>query len=241
MYTEPDTATTAPPAESCQPSRAAYAYAELKRRLLMGDFRLGQRLGETQLGDLLGVSRTPVRDALSRLHAEGLILRLQEGGYAPAAPDLTEIAEFYEVRRGLEVTAIARRHDRAALRAIGDEWAAMEPPTSDTECGPDFVLLDERFHCDLARASGNRALTELLSKVNERIRFVRMHDFLTADRVTKTIAEHQGIVDALLEAGDGAGAVAERRLRNHLQISEQVVEDRAVRALGRMRWGTIDG
>lgn len=220
-------------------SRAVYAYDELKRRLLVGEFPLTRRLGEVALGEALGVSRTPVREALSRLHAEGLVVRLGDGGFSPAAPDLPTIAELYEVRRSLEFTALNRGcHDRAMLEQIQSHWAFMSAPSSDADCGPEFVLHDEDFHLGLARAAGNHSLVELLSHTNERIRFVRMQDFLTADRVTKTIDEHLGIVSALLE--DRAD-LAEHRLRSHLFVSERVVESRAALALSRMLSGGTRG
>ena len=87
--------------------------------------------------------------------------------------------------------------------ALRDEWLALadDPPEPD----PDFVLLDESFHVRLAESSGNRELADILRQVNERIRVVRMHDFLTTERISKTIAEHLGIVDAVLD-GDLDGA-----------------------------------
>jgi DNA-binding GntR family transcriptional regulator len=215
-------------------SLSGFAYDELKRQLLVGDFPLGRRLRETQLGEALGVSRTPVRDALSRLHAEGLLVRLPEGGFSPAAPNLHEITELYEVRRSLEFTALGRSsHDHTVLDELRCEWSGIEQPTSDADCGPDFVLHDEQFHIGLATASGNQSLTNLLRHVNERIRFVRMHDFLTADRVSKTITEHLGIVEALLDETAGRAGAAER-LSAHLEVSERVVEQRAALALSRM-------
>ncbi|MDA3039844.1 MAG: GntR family transcriptional regulator, partial [Actinomycetota bacterium] len=60
-------------------SRASYAYDELKRRLLVGEFPLTRRLGEVALAEALGVSRIPVREALSRLHAEGLVVPMGDG------------------------------------------------------------------------------------------------------------------------------------------------------------------
>lgn len=210
-------------------------YAELKRGLLAGDFPLGRRLAEASLGERLGASRTPVRDALARLHAEGLVVRLPEGGFSPAAPDLHTVSELYEVRRHLEFGALRRHeHDRLRLVALRDDWADLAAPDDDEDCGPDFVLVDEDFHLGLAEAAGNHTLVTMLKQVNERIRAVRMHDFLTADRVTRTIEEHLGIVDALLSddrplAGD--------RLSSHLEISERVVAERAAVALSRMLSG----
>lgn len=213
-------------------SLGAQAHEVLKHRLLLGDFRLGARLGEVSLAAELGMSRTPVREALNRLHAEGLVVRLEDGGFSPAAPDLHTISELYEVRRSLEFAALNRGdHDEDRLRDLLDDWRSMEIPTTDDECSPEFVLHDEDFHVRLAAAAGNEALTDVLIGVNERIRMVRMHDFLTADRVRDTIDEHARVVHTLLDEGaDAAGDV----LSAHLAISESVVEQRAAMALSRM-------
>jgi DNA-binding GntR family transcriptional regulator len=221
-------------------SRGERAYAELKRRLLLGEFPLDQRLGEERLAALVGVSRTPVREALSRLHAEGFVLRLPDGGYGPTAPDLPAVGHLYEVRRGLELLALRRPleggppHDRAALGALLDDWRALDTPGPDRGCDPSFVALDEDFHVRLAGAAGNAELVALLQSVNERIRLVRIHDFLTAERITATVAQHVGIVEALLAGGPPDAAL---RLEDHLRESRAVVEERAARALSRMGAG----
>jgi DNA-binding GntR family transcriptional regulator len=169
--------------------RSEQAYAELKQRLLAGDFRLGARLKETKLAALLDVSRTPVREALLRLHAEGLVTRQPDGGYIPVVPDVPLIRSLYEVRAGLELQAIRRGgHDRDTVAALLDEWHALAD--DEPEAAPAFVLLDESFHQGLAEAAGNSVLADVLRQINERIRPVRMVDFLTPDRITSTIAEH---------------------------------------------------
>jgi DNA-binding GntR family transcriptional regulator len=93
------------------------------------------------------------------------------------------------------------------------------------------VLLDEDFHERLAASAGNRELAEHLHKVNERIRIVRMQDFLTAERVGLTIRQHTAILDAVL---DGDLATAEERLVGHFDESLAVVEERAALAIARM-------
>lgn len=230
MYTARDTAD----ATAARPEPlAAQAYRTLKHRLLVGDFRLGVRLAEAALGEQLDMSRTPVREALSRLHAEGLVVRHDEGGFAPAAPDLHSIAELYEVRRSLEFTALARGgHDVGPLTTLRDDWLALQA-TARIELteGPEFVLHDEDFHVRLAAAAGNHTLVDYLVTVNERIRIVRMHDFLTADRIGATIAEHLSIVSHLLDQGPDT---TRPLLDHHLAVSEQVVEERSAIALARM-------
>ena len=219
------------------PTRRELAYHLLRQRLLEGDFPPGSRLGEERLAAEIGVSRTPIREALSRLHSEGLVERLPDGGFGPTLINLHLILELYEIRFALERSALRRTvgsepaHDEELVRALRADWADMDAPTSDDEVDGDFVLLDEDFHDRLASAAGNRSLVVQLHKVNERIRIVRMQDFLTADRVELTIGQHLAVLDALL-AGDPM--LAEDRLIGHFDESLSVVEERAALVIARM-------
>ncbi|HEX3541335.1 MAG TPA: GntR family transcriptional regulator [Acidimicrobiales bacterium] len=216
-------------------SRAEEAYTEIKRRLLVGELRLGARLGEERLATNLGLSRTPIREALLRLHSEGLIDRHPEGGYRPRAPMVSGVRELYEVRRGLELLAIRRPdaegvpHDRGILEQIRDEWATLAEDIPESD--PGFVIADESFHMGIAEAAGNEALVELLGHVNQRIRVVRMQDFLARPRMEATVTQHLAIVTALLDGDREAAADA---LAHHLGESMAVVETLASRALARM-------
>lgn len=218
-------------------ARSEQAYTGLKTRLLRGEFLFGVRLAEERLAALLDVSRTPVREALSRLHAEGLVERHPQGGYCPAAPDLETIQELYEVRFSLELTALARparngtEHDLEELAALREDWLALDEPDGDVGVDPDFVLLDEDFHVRLAASAGNLALADLLGRVNERIRIVRMQDFLSAERMRRTIDQHVAVLDAIVE---GDLETARGRLVAHFDESQAVVEERAAAALNRM-------
>lgn len=226
-------------------SRAAVTYDGIKRNLLSGSFPIGVRLAEERLAREFDVSRTPVREALSRLHAEGLVDRHPDGGYAPAVPDLVEIGELYEVRASLEHTALARVATTGpaapvpdvvgTVSMLRDEWRALADEPGGHEPDPAFVLLDEDFHTRLASATGNHALVGLLSGVNERIRVVRMHDFLSVSRIEATIEQHLGILDAVL---DGDRVEAGRALHAHLEESATVVQGRAAQAIANMVRGT---
>ncbi len=219
--------------------RSDRAYDELKRLLLAGDLPLNVRMGEEKLAVSIGVSRTPVREALLRLHAEGLVRRGVDGGYEPIAPDVTVVRHLYEVRCALEVQALRRPrragtvHDLAVLEELRDDWRAFADDTHD-EADPSFVLLDETFHVTLADAAGNPAITEMLRQVNDRIRVVRMQDFLAEGRIRQTITEHLQIVEAVLVDDI---PTAEVRFVAHLDRSVAVVEDRVNRAIARMVTG----
>ncbi len=246
--TEPDTALDTDPGRypdvvrSSEQSRGEATHRAIKRSLLLGEFAFGQRLAEERLAGMLQVSRTPVRNALVRLHAEGHVQRHVDGGFEPTFPDMDRIAQLYEVRKSLELTAVRRRvgvdqdarsHDRSALLELRSDWMALEPNAAE-HADPDFVLVDEDFHIRLALASGNGALAEVLATVNERIRIVRIHDFLTEERIIATVEEHVGIIDGLL---DGTVEQTVARLEAHIDESARVASERAWNSMVRMLSG----
>jgi DNA-binding GntR family transcriptional regulator len=220
-------------------TRADHAYAELKRRLLSGEFSLNVRLGEERLAGLIGMSRTPIREALFRLHAEGLVERWSDGGFRPVAPDVSVMLDIYEVRAALELAAIrrpaqsGREHDRELLESLRADWLQLTEEV-DHEPDPGFVAVDESFHITLAEAAGNGVLVDQLRLLNDRIRVVRMQDFMVEGRIQTTVAEHLGILDALLA---GRNDLAELLLADHIGASMGVVEDRVRRAVTRMVQG----
>jgi DNA-binding GntR family transcriptional regulator len=216
-------------------TRSSEVYDELRRGLLGGEYPLAERLAEVSLSERLGASRTPVREALMRLESEGLVRRRPEGGFYPRSPNLAGIRDLYEVRRILELAALARpdahgeRHDETALRALRDDWVdlAAHPPDPD----PGLVAVDESFHLRLAAAAGNPAIAEQLQAVGDRIRVVRMQNFVHAERVAVTITQHLTILDAVL-GGDVRAAT--RLMEAHLDEAMAQAAERAARAIERM-------
>ncbi|HYZ56523.1 MAG TPA: GntR family transcriptional regulator, partial [Streptosporangiaceae bacterium] len=89
-------------------------YADLRHRLMVGEFGVQTRLREERLATELGVSRTPVREALIRLAADGLLVR-QDGGYFPVPPDLSELRDLYELRITIELRGLARALDTESI------------------------------------------------------------------------------------------------------------------------------
>ncbi|WP_099906549.1 GntR family transcriptional regulator [Streptomyces sp. TLI_171] len=233
LYTPPDT--TPDPGPTPATSLRETTYAQLRTAVLDGEFGPRERLAEMRLAARFGVSRTPVREALARLLADGLIER-GDGGFYVTIPNLHQLKDLYELRVTLELRGIARviedpsaRHDPAIIAAELERWYAMRenPPERD----PRFVIRDERFHAELSRAAGNPALTDALVTVSERIRSVRMYDFLTQDRVETTITEHIEIMEFVRDGRLGEGY---RALHAHVGDSMAVVLQRAQRAMTQM-------
>lgn len=218
-------------------------YLALRTDLMSGRIPPGQRLGEERLAETYGVSRTPVREALARLLADGLVQR-DVGGLFPYRPRIDELAGLYELRITLELQGIARvrddesrQHDSDVLGPELDKWYALRKDTPEPDAG--FVALDEQFHTVLLRAAGNTALSDALVNVNAKVRPVRMFDYLTPDRMTATIDEHISVAELTLDRKLDA---AYDTLLAHISESREVVIERAEQALSlaRMAWAVRD-
>ncbi|MBF6297887.1 GntR family transcriptional regulator [Nocardia amamiensis] len=206
-------------------------YDSLRRDLATGVLVPTERLGEERLAEAYGVSRTPVREALARLQADGLVERLHDGLY-PYRPRLDELDHLYELRIVLEARGIQRArppehaHDMDLVRAELDTWRALRdnPP----EPGPGLVAADERFHTALLAAAGNAALADALDAVHVRVRPVRTLDMPTPERIATMTAEHIAIAEHLLS---GAVDAASAALTAHIDTSRTHVLARAQHAL----------
>ena len=205
-------------------SRADEVYEQLKRDV--SEFKLvpGDRFTETEISERLGVSRTPVRQALFRLQHEGFVEVLFRSGWRVLPFDFNQFEELYDLRMVLETTA-AHRLCEDALKvnpALLDDLAAIwlvspEQRSSDTV---QVAQWDEAFHCALVAAAGNAEMARVHRDVTERIRVIRRLDFTKQPRIDATYEEHAKILKAIQrKRGDQAALL----LRAHIQASQAEV------------------
>jgi DNA-binding GntR family transcriptional regulator len=218
---------------------SALAYHELKSLILLGEVPIGVRIREERLAERLQMSRTPIREAMLRLFAEHFLERHAEGGFRAAIPSTQSMRELYEVRRALEVFALRRSgpdvvRDRSSVEELREEWRTIDSNAGLLDA--EFVHLDEDFHRRLAESSGNVQLAEELRHVNERIRPIRTHDFMTPGRITTTIDQHLGILDSVLARKFGQAAML---LEVHIGESYVVVESAVTKMLERMATAAV--
>ena len=192
----------APPvADPARANLAEQAYAQLKE--MIHDFQLlpGDRFSENEMGTRLGVSRTPVREALFRLRNEGFLEVESKSGWFIKPIDFDKLDQLYDLRILLELESVARlcarSADPPALEALKAAWLvpAGERLTNMREVG----ALDEQFHATLVRAAGNAEIAKVHWDVTERIRIVRRLDFTRDDRIDATYVEHAKILRAVLQ------------------------------------------
>lgn len=217
-------------------TRREQVYRALRTELMSGDLTPDERLSEERLAEHHGVSRTPVREALARLVSDGLVERREHGLY-PYRPRLEDLAGLYELRITLELRGIRRareddsiRHDVDVLGPELDRWYRIRRNLPDPDAG--FVTLDEQFHLTMLESSGNRALCDALAVVNQKVRAVRMFDYLTPDRISDTVDEHIEVAELIL---DDRLDDAHRVLLEHIGTSRTVVVQRAEEALSMAR------
>ncbi len=235
MYTARYTEANTVEAESV--SRAEFVYRTLYEELLQGAHPFGLPLREGRVAERFDVSRTPARDALRQLEADGHLIRNADGSLTPKPPRITGMRDIYELRLLLELTMVQRTAstqpaDNTKLRELRDDWERLlaDPAYDGDYADAAFVRIDEDFHVRLAAAAGNGAIVRTLRDVNDRLRLLRVHDFRQPGRIHSTIREHLEVLSAV-ESGDPE--LASHRLETHINLSASVVEDRIGEVLRR--------
>jgi DNA-binding GntR family transcriptional regulator len=199
--------------------------AERLRELITeGALAPGARLNERALGDRLGVSRTPLREALRLLAADGLVTLTPNRGAQVVMLSEVDVRESFEVMSGLEAQSgeLACRAigagDLAEIKALTFEMLACHA-RSDL---PAYYRINHAIHQRINRAAGNRLLSEVYDRVNRRIQNLRFRSNFDRDKWNRAARDHARMVEAL-EARDGAALAA--ILRAHLlQKGETVLE-----------------
>ncbi|QHI99225.1 FCD domain-containing protein [Xylophilus rhododendri] len=180
-------------------------YEQLKRMSVGYEFKPGERLNEGVLAKSLGVSRTPLREALTRLFAEGLLLFVPGKGFFCRKLDVTEVFSLYEMRKVIEVEALRISIERAKDEDIDALLAFLDStgPEPGDRTVDELVRLDEIFHERLMAMSGNAEMLRVLQNINARIRFVRWIDMEQCDR-TVSQQTHRDILIGLKARNAGA-------------------------------------
>lgn len=196
-------------------SLSEQVYTYIKNAILDGSLEAGQRIPEDRIAGQLGVSRTPIREAIRRLGEYGLVT-IKPRSYAEVAGLSPEEAEDVTLLRAsletLAVRQLARRvtaEDVDLLARIADR---VDGELRDGRVGQAFVE-DSRFHLEIARLSGNRHLYELADRLDAKVQMLRLVLQLPQQRLAQFVAQHRTIIDRL---GAGDAEECERLMRNHV-------------------------
>ena len=216
-------------------------FEALREAIISGRLQPGERLMESQLAQDLGVSRTPVREAIRKLELEGFVVMIPRKGAYVADISLKDIADVFEIRSALEGLAA----ELAAERATDEEIEQLERQLVEyAECierqdVARLVEIDTKFHETLYTASRNERLSQMLSLLREQIQRFRTRTLALPDRMRLALEEHRAVVEAVASRDPEA---ARRLAQEHIQSAENslmalMVQDelRSRRAVGAAR------
>ena len=199
-------------------SRGEWAYKRLRESIQTGELKPGQRIREIEMAKRLEVSRTPVREALRRLEADGLLTFVPYRGMVISELDHQAVMELYQMREVLEGTAagLAARHASEAEVTLLRDMVDSEP--DDTTDPRAMAQHNRQFHTTLYRAAHNRYLLKTLNVLADAMALLGMTTLSLTGRSATAKEEHREIVDAV-EAHDAERA--ERAARAHIRAAQR--------------------
>jgi DNA-binding GntR family transcriptional regulator len=200
------------------------AYRKIKESLVSGRLELGKVYSGNQFADLLGVSRTPVREALLQLSAEGLLVFVEGRGFTVKTYSPKEIRDIFDARRAIETYVLDRLTDKlddGALQVLDENLRQLAEQRDPHR----FLETDREFHMSLVRVGGNVLLESIMEAIRNHVSVLGLTVLAREGRARQVLEEHGAIIQALRRK-DRTAAV--RALVHHLTTTEQYALDRAI-------------
>lgn len=199
--------------------RREVAYRHIRSAIQGGALKPGERLREIDLAKQIGLSRTPIREALSRLHTEGLVAHDPARGVVVAELDYSMVTELYYMREVLEGTAgrlVAQHASEVEISILDDLCRQYEASLGDEAA---LTACNRRFHDTLYRCSHNRYLLNMVTVLHDALSLLGGTTLSHAQRAEETLHEHRAVVAAIRARDPDA---AEQALRTHIRNAQKV-------------------
>ncbi|HYP71097.1 MAG TPA: GntR family transcriptional regulator [Variovorax sp.] len=219
------------PISKTRRERGSGVFEALRDMAISYQLKPGERLSEIELAQRLGVSRTPVREALTRLVNDGFLLPATRG-FVRRPLDVQETLDLYEARVAIESACLSLAIQRATDEEIAQAKAYLAGSQKAPADAPveQLVELDEGFHLRIADMARNQELRRMLGVLNERIRFIRWIDMENVGR-NATQKEHLQILKALAARDETA---AQQVLKEHIGLRKEQIVDAIAKGLARI-------
>ena len=203
-------------------------FQTLRGAILKGDLKPGERLMELQLASKLGVSRTPIREAIRMLEQEGLAVTIPRKGAEVAKMTEKDMEDVLQIRLSLEALSVRLSCENITPAALQELKVAMEDFEEKTKSGQfvEMAKADVKFHEILYKASNNPKLQQLLSNLREQMYRYRVEYLKDAAIYPRLIEEHHRMYDALKEKDQKqAVAYVEKHLHNQAEAVKKIIRD----------------
>lgn len=194
-------------------------FESLREAIIQGKLRPGERLMEIQLAEEMGVSRTPVREAIRKLELEGFVVMAPRKGAYVSDVSVKDIVDVFEVRSALEGLAAGLAAERITSEEMDQLEMSLVKINAISEEDLDAIVEgDACFHEIIYRASRNERLTQIITQLQEQIRRFRMTSLSRPGRQKNALDEHKKIVEAI---SDRNVDLAQTLAREHVENAEQ--------------------
>ncbi|MGW4896621.1 GntR family transcriptional regulator [Kitasatospora sp. NPDC004240] len=193
-------------------SKADLAYESLRGAIAVGDLKPGERINMDELARSFGVSKIPIREAVKRLEADGLLVSRVHAGVAVATVDVTEMRGVFLAREAIEALVAelaAQRIDESRLAEL-DEIQRLMRDALERDATDEMAELNSRFHGLLAEAARYRVLADLIEQLLLTIRRYRITAPLGERNWRAVVEEHDAVVEALRRRDPRAAAETAR-------------------------------
>ncbi len=201
----------------------------LRQAILKGELKPGERLMEMQLANQLGVSRTPIREAIRKLELEGLVLMIPRRGAVVAKITEKDLRDVLEVRTSLEKLAIELACQRMPDETISDLRQALEAfkEALKKEDLTAQAEKDEQFHDVIFKSTGNQRLIQMLNNLREQMYRYRLEYLKDSSAHERLVEEHEAIIQALsVKDKEKAADIIARHIYNQeLSVIRKIQED----------------
>lgn len=191
-------------------------YDYLFNAIRTGDIKPGQTLTERGLAEKIGVSRTPVREAIRKLEEQGIVTHEPHKGVKVITLSEEKVAQLYDVRELLEGLAVRRLAERQTPEMIEELRGFIERAEEEAVQNNirELAEINSEFHLALARLSGNVYLETIMNMLQTQISLMMSASLSTSGRPLQNIEEHKGLIDAI-RSGDGefAESIAKHHVR----------------------------
>ena len=219
-----------------QSTLADQAYEAIRDRIVNGELGLGEFIREQEVSEALGVSRTPVREALGRLASEGFLERIPHRGFRVPEEALNTLLEIYPILSSLELLAgrlalpNMTEADRTRLREINARMAEHR----DSGRVRRLIDLNDRFHHVISSKSGNQRLADLLGDLRSQVKRLEVWYYSSPDRIDDSIAHHQELIRAM---ENGAHEKVLHLLEKNMALTYERFSEEYAREVGDMQSG----
>jgi DNA-binding GntR family transcriptional regulator len=192
-----------------------HVFDELKNRILFARLSPGVKISDNEVARELGISRTPVREALVRLAGHGLVEELPNRGFKVRVLSIREIEDLYIMREALEVLAVrlAVPNMDSEKKRILRQLLKNYVPIVNTQDFVKHIQLDHKFHYQIVSYSNNAVLTQTFRSLQDQIRIVRYYEHLRSTSYQKVYNDHQQIFDFMVR---GETAKAKSAMSRHI-------------------------